>query len=101
MKRENRYLVFKIKEIGLYLTPEERAQLWELAAKVLISRRDIGGKPLLECVVIENDWPEYETAWQMIERRVRQENCQHVWSTVIAGDPAWCQRCGANGPIED
>lgn len=70
MERENRYLVFKVKEIGLYLTPEERGQLYELAAKVLEYRRDIAGKPLLKCVVVEDDWPEYETVWSLIEDRV-------------------------------
>lgn len=61
--RENRYIVLKRKHLAnlpsslqLRLKPalDEAAQL----------------VPTFECLVIENDWPEYEPAWQMIEQRM-------------------------------
>ncbi len=56
--REQRYIVIKLKLL------QERAS--EPLRRYL---KHLNVKPV-ECVVVEADWPEYETVWQMIEARV-------------------------------
>lgn len=65
-KREERYMVVKLsklsKEIGSDgMTREE-----------VIYRLANFGKALVECVVVESDWPEYEEVWKMIENRIKE-----------------------------
>lgn len=55
-KRERRYLVLKTK----HLTQEHCQKLADIADSV--------NHPLLECVVVESDWPNYEDTWQAIEQ---------------------------------
>lgn len=67
--REERYAVFKKKDMYLYLTPAEQEQLWRLLARVEKGRvTDNRGN--LDCVVVEHDWPEAEAVWSMIEARM-------------------------------
>lgn len=68
-KREGRYLVFKLSDVEEHFTPSERQQLARLAKVQRVGRSE-SGKPLLECVVVEADWPEYEPTWRAIEARV-------------------------------
>ena len=68
-KREERYLVFKLSDVEEHFTPSERQQLARLAEVQRVGRSE-SGKPLLECVVIEADWPEYEQTWNAIEVRM-------------------------------
>lgn len=58
-ERENRYIVIKLKPL-------------QKGAREPLLRylEHLNVKPV-ECVVIEADWPEYETVWQMIEARRR------------------------------
>lgn len=67
-KREQRYTIFKFRDI-LGLSAEERTQLRYLVNRIneLRSYREA---PPFKCVVVEQDWPEYETVWKMIEDRV-------------------------------
>lgn len=61
-KRDHdRYFVIKRKDLS-------NEQLCEL--RLFIDRYDL---PTRECVVVEEDWPEYETVWQMIEARMMQQ----------------------------
>lgn len=69
MIREYRYMVFKLKDIQFSLTREERGFLKHLAGKVHDYRLGEGKAPL-ECVVVESDWPEYESTWKAIEKRM-------------------------------
>ncbi len=69
MFRENRYIVFKKKDVQAALSRDESATLRRLVQKVDRHRLDNGKVPLV-CVVVESDWPEYEPTWQAIERRV-------------------------------
>lgn len=55
--REERYIVLKIKD----LTEDEIVNLYSY------SHAEVEG------VVVESDWPEYETVWKMIEDRVNKE----------------------------
>ncbi|HWG89147.1 MAG TPA: hypothetical protein VN679_15285 [Candidatus Acidoferrales bacterium] len=70
-ERENRYFVFKRSDH----TPEAIATL-EYLAKTRDHIRDMMGKQPLECVVVESDWPEYETVWDMIQGRVEGEQAE-------------------------
>lgn len=100
MQREKRYTVIKDKDIAAYLTEKEKEQLDDICRKIN-RHRLMEGRALLECVVVEHDWPEYERTWDAIELRVRQEKCEHKWTAVAVGDPTWCMQCGASGPIAD
>jgi len=67
--RENRYLVLKRKDIFAYLSEDERKTLSALVGKIYDGRDD-DMNPVLEYVVVEKDWPEYEPTWQAIEARM-------------------------------
>lgn len=57
-KREERYIVVKLKHLaGLQVAP---------LRNFLRENR----VPTLDCVVVEQDWPEYEKVWRSIERRM-------------------------------
>ena len=68
-KREERYIVFKVSDVEEHFTPGEKQQLARLVEVQRVGREETG-KPLLRCVVVESDWPEYEPTWQAIEARV-------------------------------
>lgn len=67
--RESRYTVIKHSDMDV-LTGEEEDTLNNLLDKIAQGRHNKGKKEL-KCVVVENDWPEYEAVWAMIEDRVR------------------------------
>ena len=68
-EREERYLVFKLADVEKDFFPSEISQLLRLY-ETQQNRRKQRGKPPLECVVVESDWPEYEPTWKAIEARV-------------------------------
>jgi hypothetical protein len=68
-KRENRYHVLKVSDAETSFTHDEKVIMQELLEKLDRHRKERNKKPLT-CVVIESDWPEYESAWKMIEARV-------------------------------
>ena len=70
-KRENRYLVLKMKDIEKYLTIEDQKELMDLAYVISMSRAK-DKKEELNCVVVEKRWPEYEPTWKAIEERMSQ-----------------------------
>ena len=55
-KREERYIVFKIKELTIGQTCDLRDYIAEQGIKTP------------ECTVVESDWPNYEHVWQTIEQ---------------------------------
>ena len=67
--REERYIVFKISDVVEHLTTTEALHLARLYEIQRVGRKG-AGKPELECVVVESDWPEYEPTWRAIEARV-------------------------------
>lgn len=74
-KKENRYLVVKLSDVELWpghMAASIRYQLEEAAGKVAF-QREKAGKPPLECLVIESDWPEYESTWEEIQRRMEDK----------------------------
>lgn len=66
--REPRYFVVKLTDARKHLSRAEWDKLRSLGSTVACGRR-LAGKPLLQCVVVEADWPEYEPTWQAIEAR--------------------------------
>ena len=70
-EREERYIVFK----KSHLSDEQLAKVERLIAEGRQSSSSHDWPlPTVECVVVERDWPEYETVWAMIEARVSREN---------------------------
>lgn len=65
-KQEERYVVFKLADLGNSLKGDEIRQL----AREYAEQRRLKGKEPLKCVVVESNWPEYETTWKAIEARV-------------------------------
>lgn len=68
-KRENRYLVVKREDITKYLKESQQAKLNVYLGEVAMRRIEDGKQPH-GYVVVSDDWPEYETVFQMIEDRV-------------------------------
>lgn len=71
-ERENRYTVLKNCDVTEALDADETERLIYLLGRVDEYREEVGKMPL-ECVVVESDWPEYETTWAAIEARVTAE----------------------------
>ena len=74
--RELRYIVFKIKDIERYLDPCTAQAFWDTLSIVdrkITYRRGVDGKLPFNALVIEQDWPEFEPAWAMIEERMKKE----------------------------
>lgn len=79
-KREIRYVVFKAKDLDC-LDALSQFTFSELCKRVNEVRTQ-RGKDGLECIVIESDWPEYETVWQMIEARMTSKGSCEDEDTV-------------------
>lgn len=73
--RENRYLVAKVRDVEAALSEVEQLELQKLLNKVETYRTQSGKEPLV-CVVVESDWPNYESTWDSIEHTAatRQAN---------------------------
>ena len=124
-QREARYVVLKNSDVMQCLTANELIDLRRIQAKVEEHRAEVG-KPPLDCVVVEPDWPEYEPTWRSIEARVTgaEQPTSHAFdaSATIAGLKSAvshlsacldefrallvevndvCGRDGYGGPLED
>ena len=60
-EREDRYIVIKRSDIDKWLGDFGKSELLYWTSRIKSQR---------QCVVVESDWPEYETVWKMIEDRV-------------------------------
>lgn len=67
--REERYIVIKEKDLEC-LGIEGKSYLSGILDKIRNERIKRGADPKLKCVVIEEDWPEYEPVWRMLEKRM-------------------------------
>lgn len=79
-EREDRFIVIKRK----HLSPAREEALRQYLTDDAIAT--------VECVVVESDWPEYETVWRMIEDRCREaEPCDYDISVdgVMTATPEW------------
>ena len=73
MERENRYLVIKRTDLEAAKNKVTGAELetFYYVCEMIEATRTVGlKKPALVCVVVEQDWPEYEPTWKAIEKRV-------------------------------
>lgn len=80
MEREERYVVIKLSDIeeGLklgHISPSTVTTLEHIVTTVWFSRAQ-RGKEDLKTVVVEEDWPEYEEVWRMLESRVDFEQAR-------------------------
>lgn len=93
MIKENRYLVFKYTDINKYLNETQMLVLQDITDSIN-RRRKLELKEPVTCVVVEHDWPEYETVWEMIEERVDGPKKNYVVSCFDPDDLAeisdWC-----------
>lgn len=70
-ERQGRYIVLKISDLERAGIPQECMDaLNYIMLRVAGYREYEAGKPPLQCVVVEHDWPEYEPTWAAIEARV-------------------------------
>lgn len=67
-KREPRYVVFKIKDVLAHCSPTQKSNLEGIGQCIAIGRSG-EGKPPFNAVVVEQEWPEFEPVWAMIEAR--------------------------------
>ena len=68
--RESRYAVEKWKDLAAALNPTELDMFKHLMWKTHDYRETRGATRYVECVVVEQDWPEFEVAWALIEARM-------------------------------
>ena len=98
MQREKRYVVLKKKDIEEYLTNEAKEELENILMALSIAKQpdiDTGAKAELECVVVEKDWPMYESTWDEIEAWVNScENCHGTGFVDVGVGNSPCG-CGA------
>ncbi len=66
MKRQNKYLVLKRKEVEKYLSHHELDAFID-AVRTITDLRKIDGKGEKKYVVVAEDWPMYEQTWKAIE----------------------------------
>lgn len=66
-QRERRYVVAKISDVNAALTDAEKQLLQSLMEKVDVHRVNSGKSPL-ECVVVESDWPNYQSTWNSVQQ---------------------------------
>ena len=67
-QREDRYIV--IKHLDMDKAPANLRRDFSTQCRKLHESMLARGAPARSFLVIENDWPEYEEVWQMIERRM-------------------------------
>lgn len=67
-EREQRYIVIKLSD-SAELSDSDIDDLDTICAKINMIRLE-RGKGELNCVVVEDDWPEYEHVWGLIEKRM-------------------------------
>lgn len=67
--KEPRYVVFKLKDIAAYLDDDDSRAIARIGGDIAMARRH-DGKPPFNAVVVEQDWPEFEPVWAMIEARM-------------------------------
>lgn len=67
--KEQRYVVVKIKDTREAGCTQAEIDAFNVLCNKVNLHRIRNGKGLLECVVVEKDWPEYDTTWAAIEAR--------------------------------
>lgn len=68
-KREDRYIVIKRKNLK-YLSEDQVSHLVNILTTIEYYQ---GFREPIKAVVVEPDWPEYETVWKMLEERIEND----------------------------
>ena len=68
---ENRYIVIKRADAKKYLSRDHHEELSLIEANICADRM-LDERPPLDALVIEKDWPEYETVLQLLSDRIEQ-----------------------------
>lgn len=89
--REDRYIVLKIRDVKDALSSLEICELERILKRVDGYRKTTNRIPLV-CVVVESDWPEYESVWAMIEARMTGKA-----RAQASGVPDTCKYCFGSG----
>ena len=84
-KREQRYVVVKTKDIDEAGCTQVERDAFNILCDKVAAHRISAGKGLLECVVVEKTWPEYEPAWAAIQRRVEGLELPALGSPLAGG----------------
>jgi len=87
-KREERYIVFKLADVEKDFFPSEISQLLRLSETQQNMRKQ-GGKPPLEVLCIEKDWPEYEDFKSKILHRAAKEEIVDRISPILRDNLAF------------
>jgi len=72
------YEVLKRTDVLMYLSDEDQRVLSEMMWKIDRGRKN-DGRELLACIVVEHDWPEFESTWAAISKRVTKEEKQKAF----------------------
>ena len=72
--KEERYIVLKRTDLQ-HLSDEDKTALYHICCRIGDVRSN-RGKPPLECVVVEKDWPEYDLVWGLLRYRVAIEQAK-------------------------
>lgn len=85
-KREERYMVIKHKKLLEHAQGD--AEVAEEIKQCIL--REVPKEAIVNCVVVEADWPEYERVWDMLEARmegmeVKPDGYAYRYQTFPAG----------------
>lgn len=88
-KREPRYVVLKIKDMQKYLNQADIDCVYNIGYKIARGRT-VDGKPPFNAVVVEQDWPEFDPVWAMIEARMTSGHvfCRPAWQERVIAEKA-------------
>lgn len=75
MQKEERYTVIKISDMVKYLNGEDMGDISALHRVLTkINRGRLNdGRGVLKAVVVESDWPMYDSVWKQIEQAVKEQ----------------------------
>ena len=88
MELENRYMVLKCRDVVKYLDVDEKLTLFKLCDAINEGRRD-NGKPTINALVIESDWPEYGPALDALAKRVDRIKLIEQLNKSFMSMPTW------------
>lgn len=74
IKENYKYGLFKWSDADAALCPAEINILLSYLDKIRVYRYETGRVPNPQFVCIKETWPEYETVWNLLEKRVDNES---------------------------
>lgn len=80
MKREEKYLVMRTKDLPKYLSDGDVEHLARIADEIFKGRERDGKVPRKRYVIVSETLPFYEKVWEMIEEYVYGKEIQKRWA---------------------